>query len=107
MVRRARCLVATTLLRTGAAHAGVAALALSFAWRLTLPTLAALVAAVLAVGAPASAATITVNDLFDTSGGATCTLRNSITAANTNAATGGCGRHRDSPTEMRARHSRH
>src|SRR5205807_2206690 len=36
------------------------------------------------------AAAITVDDLSNTDGGGTCTLRNAITAANTNAAVGGC-----------------
>ena len=40
----------------------------------------------------AGAATLTVDDLADTSGGGTCTLRNAIDAANTNAAVGGCVR---------------
>ena len=38
----------------------------------------------------AHAATITANSLADTAGGSECTLRNAITAANTNTATGGC-----------------
>src|SRR5947209_3918701 len=50
----------------------------------------ALLAALFAFGAPAFAAAITVDDLSNTDGGGTCTLRNAITAANTNAAVGGC-----------------
>ena len=39
---------------------------------------------------PGFAARIIVNDLGDTAGGSTCTLRNAIDAANKNAAVGGC-----------------
>jgi CSLREA domain-containing protein len=52
-----------------------------------------LLAAASTAGSPlrAQAATITVNSRADTSGDASiCTLRDAITAANTNAATGGC-----------------
>lgn len=42
------------------------------------------------LAAPAYGATITVNSAGDAAGGASCTLRNALTAANTNAAAGGC-----------------
>jgi CSLREA domain-containing protein len=47
-------------------------------------------ASLVLVAAPAAAATITVNSLADTSGGAECTLRDAISAANTDMAAGGC-----------------
>jgi len=40
--------------------------------------------------AAASGATITVNSLADTSGSAACTLRDAISSANSDTATGGC-----------------
>jgi hypothetical protein len=42
------------------------------------------------MSAPAYAATITVNNLYDTTGGPYCTLRDAITAANTDSPAGGC-----------------
>lgn len=56
------------------------------------PVAAALLCAGLLGVAPAFAATITVNSNLDTSGNvAICTLRDAITSAKTNFATGGCG----------------
>jgi hypothetical protein len=49
-----------------------------------------MLAALLARCGPTSAATITVDDLSDTTGGGTCTLRDAMTAANSNVVVGGC-----------------
>ena len=51
---------------------------------------ATVVASLALAAAPAAAATITVNSLADTTGGAECTLRDAVAAANTDMASGGC-----------------
>ena len=59
--------------------------------RLATPLLLAAVVAWLALAAAsAAAATITVNSLADTTGGAECTLRDAIVAANSDSWQGGC-----------------
>ena len=55
-----------------------------------LPRLLLLLGGLLGLAAPAGAATLTVNSLTDTIGGPDCTLRDAITAANTDAVAGGC-----------------
>jgi hypothetical protein len=49
-----------------------------------------MLAASLVLCGPTSAATIMVDDLSDTTGGGTCTLRDAMTAANSNIVVGGC-----------------
>lgn len=49
-----------------------------------------LLGGLLGLAAPAGAATLTVTSTANTTGGPDCTLRDAITAANTDTATGGC-----------------